>query len=267
MTARQQRRQAERKALKAANKGQANQSFTAAPATPATAESLVAEPQLPRPEYAAIKRAEIIRANARNEATFPSEPKMQTGSTGPRTSAGKETSSQNAIRHGLAGHRFRIFDWESAEEYNALLANLVAEHQPATQTECLLVEKMAQHFWLAQRAITLQDTCFTENGAYCDQQEDLALYMRYGITHDRAFQKCLSEFLKLRASRAKEQSQFVSRQHRQAAEIRKQEHHVAKLAALKPKSQPEPTPATSETVHSQAPAVAFNSPQPQTLAA
>jgi len=44
------------------------------------------------------------------------------------------------------------------------LRDLIEEHQPATETESLLVTQMAQSWWLAQRASRLQNDCFTENG-------------------------------------------------------------------------------------------------------
>ena len=76
-------------------------------------------------------------------------------STGPKTESGKSVSAKNAFRHGLASGQL-IAGWESREEYDALLAALVEEHQPATTTETLLVHQMAQHHWLAQRALFLQ---------------------------------------------------------------------------------------------------------------
>ena len=90
---------------------------------------------------------------------------------------------------------------------------------------------MAQHYWLAQRALNLQQFCFSESGA-CENDQQLALYLRYQTTHDRAFHKCLNDLLKLRAEKRKEQIGFVSQQHkeadqarRQARENRQQERH------------------------------------------
>lgn len=275
MTTRQQRRQLERKARKAALKAEkahqhqpigSNDLLTdeSQPAVRPTLLDYLApaeEDHAIPPTLATTTRTTTNSANSQH-------------STGPKTPEGKAQSSRNAIRHGLAGTRFRIFDWENADDYDTLLANLRAEHQPTTQTEVLLVESMAQHFWLAQRALALQDLCFTNSGAYCDQQKELALYLRYGTTHDRAFQKCLAELLKLRATRQKEHSGFVSQQHRQAAELRKQELHEVKLAALKAKSKPQPatvkpavSPRMCETERPQAPATLLQSPLSQNLAA
>jgi hypothetical protein len=81
-------------------------------------------------------------------------------STGPKTEEGKAASSKNNLRHGFTG-AFMILPWEKQEEFDNLLSELRAEHQPATMTETLLVEKMAQSFWLSQRAVKLQQiACF-----------------------------------------------------------------------------------------------------------
>ena len=88
---------------------------------------------------------------------------------------------------------------------------------------------MAQHYWLAQRALNLQQLCFDESGV---DEKHLALFLRYQATHDRGFHKCLNDLLKLRAEKRREQIGFVSQQHKQAdqtrreaTENRKQERH------------------------------------------
>jgi len=153
-------------------------------------------------------------------------------STGPKTPEGKAQASQNAFRHGLASNRFLVLNWESTDDFLDLLNNLRTEHRPATQTEALLVEKMAEHFWLSQRALRLQYMCFRMDVPLCDQPKDLALFIRYGTTHDSAFHKCLTEFAKLRAAQHKIESGFVSQKRQEAAEIRKQELHAARVAVL-----------------------------------
>lgn len=81
-------------------------------------------------------------------------------STGPKSEEGKSASSKNNFRHGFTGV-FSILPWEKQDEFDHLLGELRAEHQPATITETLLVEKMAQSYWLTQRAIKLQQiSCF-----------------------------------------------------------------------------------------------------------
>jgi len=119
---------------------------------------------------------------------------------GPRTAEGKAKSSLNNLQHGLTGS-FRIVGNESQEEFGSVVAAFTDEHQPATATELVLVEKMAEHLWLSRRAQRLQDFALTE-----DNLQRLSLYMRYQTTNDRAFHKCLTELKRLQ----KERGKFVS---------------------------------------------------------
>jgi hypothetical protein len=212
---RNQRRAAERKSKKLARKQQ-----TAAPAPLGSGASATRESSaVPLPGLSETRHSERNRQNAQH-------------STGPRTEAGKTISSQNANCHGLSSRRFAILDWEDSDEFAELLANLRAEHQPRAQTEALLVERMAEHFWLSRRALYLQDMCLRTDLPLCDEPKEMALYLRYQTTHDRAFHKCLSDLLKLRAEQRKAEAGFVSQQHKVAAERRRQEIHSVRLGLL-----------------------------------
>jgi hypothetical protein len=163
-------------------------------------------------------------------------------STGPKTEEGKAASSKNNLRHGFTG-AFMILPWEKQEEFDNLLSELRAEHQPATMTETLLVEKMAQSFWLSQRAVKLQQiACFHDETDSPEREKQVALYLRYQTTHDRSFHKSLNDLLKLRAEKRKVEIGFESQQlqqsrARQQAEReseraqRQAEEHARKQAA------------------------------------
>jgi hypothetical protein len=154
-------------------------------------------------------------------------------STGPKSATGKATICLNAVRHGLAG-AFMILPDEMREDFNELYEGLRAEHNPETPTEILLIESMAQHYWLLQRALRLQTACFDlEEG---EAEKKLALFLRYQTTHDRAFYKSLNTLLKLRAEKRKAEIGFVSQQRqseeharKQATEKRRQELHKWKV--------------------------------------
>ena len=126
-------------------------------------------------------------------------------STGPRTEEGKAKSSRNSSTHGLCGTRFSLLHFESQEEYDELEAGLMAEHRATTLTETLLVRKMAQSWWLRERAQFLMDICLPDETGK-SFLEDLPLYSRYQAQHDRAFHKALNELLKLRAERRREEA-------------------------------------------------------------
>jgi hypothetical protein len=141
---------------------------------------------------AASIRAETNRANSQN-------------STGPRTPEGKLASSRNSFKHGLASAQL-IIPGEDPAAFDALLTDLLAEHQPANPTEQLLVLEMAQSYWLTQRAIRFQNQCFAPEGV---NEKRLALFLRYQTTHDRAFHKALNTLIRLKKDRARG---FVSQQ-------------------------------------------------------
>ena len=143
------------------------------------------------------QRAAINRANAQH-------------STGAKTEAGHNASSQNRTTHGLARHNgpFAFLEWEDPSAFEDLKAGFVAEYQPATTTECYLLNTMAESVWLAQRAQYLGQTvsCDAARGLI-EQPMTFNLYLRYETTYTRAFHKALNDLLKLRAAQRKEAAQ------------------------------------------------------------
>jgi len=96
-------------------------------------------------------RSEINRTNARH-------------STGPKTAEGKNNSKRNSFKHGLYSKDLVCFG-EDPAELDELRASLRAEHQPATETEEILVNEIAEHFWRLRRmrkyeALGMQDGNF-----------------------------------------------------------------------------------------------------------
>jgi len=171
-------------------------------------------------------------------------------STGPRTEEGRAASSQNNLRHGFTGS-FKVLAWEKQEDFHALLAHFCVEHQPSNPFEIVLVERMAQHFWLAQRALVLQDQCFNLDLAtqeaedertgrlvpvVRDQERRLALYLRYQTTQDRAFRQCADELRKARNEKRKQEIGFESQKQQEAQEQRRQEMHEARLRLVNSKA-------------------------------
>ena len=142
-------------------------------------------------------------------------------STGPKTPEGKAISARNNFRNGFSG-AFTVLPWESQDEFDMLLGSLRDEHKPSGLTEMILVDKMAQAIWLSKRAIILQHVTFNHELPACDDQKQLALYLRYQTTNERAFHKCLNDLLKLRAEKRKQEIGFESQSHKQADHIRRE---------------------------------------------
>lgn len=82
-------------------------------------------------------RAAVNRANAAHSA-------------GPRTQDGKANSKRNSFKHGLYA-RDLVLPSEDPAELDQLRATLRREHQPANETESILVNEIAEHFWRLRR--------------------------------------------------------------------------------------------------------------------
>ena len=162
----------------------------------------------PTLEYFTERKVEANRQNAQL-------------STGPVTDAGKAISAQNNFRHGLTG-AFCVLPDENVDEFNQLHTDLSEEHRPTTATESVLVNDMARHYWLYQRALRLQEGCFAADLTAGATQNQLNLFLRYATTHERAFRRALADLLKLRKERLRLERGFESQARGRAAELRRE---------------------------------------------
>jgi hypothetical protein len=80
-------------------------------------------------------------------------------STGPRTAAGKEKASQNAVRHGLLA-REAVIQGEDPEEFEVYRAGMLEELAPAGPVEAMLAERVVGLSWRLRRAERLQNAAF-----------------------------------------------------------------------------------------------------------
>jgi hypothetical protein len=64
--------------------------------------------------------------------------------------SGTELTRFNALRHGVLS-RYTVLPWESADEYQAIVSALAAEHVPQGPTEEHLVEEIAGIMWRKRR--------------------------------------------------------------------------------------------------------------------
>jgi hypothetical protein len=144
-------------------------------------------------------------------------------STGPKSPEGKEVSSRNATRHGLAGV-FTVLPHENPEDFTALAARLRDEFQPDTENEEFLVDQMIQSRCRLLRIQRLEALAFeqilTEPGgnadpdarilaAICASGNALDKLRRYASAAERAYYKALREFQNCRAKSQKSESKAV----------------------------------------------------------
>ena len=165
---------------------------------------------------------------------MPSELKSETArangakSHGPKTAEGKATSSQNSIKHGLTSRSTIVLQCESADEFQAFLAEHIAIHQPVTPPELELVDQMAVARWRIRRFVcaeTVLIDCemirnaaavqkeFTTTDAdvhiamairsLIDQSRTLSLMSRYESRHQRVHDKAYAALRELQRLRTR----------------------------------------------------------------
>lgn len=185
--------------------------------------------------HASRREAELNAYFANRQPSLPGVSEAQLAanrvnaqlSTGPVSTIGKSISARNNFRHGLTQVEgdLVLLETESQEEYSHSLAEFQAEWQPATATERDLVERLASRQWLRRRAMKLQKYYVSpSDGAVIDYQQ-FALYRRYEIQHERAYNKALNDLIRLRALRLREKIGFESQE-------RKNKEHQFKLRTL-----------------------------------
>ncbi len=138
-----------------------------------------------------------IQANRRNAQL----------STGPRTPEGKARVAQNRTTHALTGQGHTILPGEDAAAYDRLLATLMDEHAPATETEAHQVEILANNQWKLRRAARLETEAFEDS--LSPETGRLALTdgvmraARYMASIRRSYSLALAELRCLQSSREK----------------------------------------------------------------
>jgi hypothetical protein len=129
----------------------------------------------------AIHRAAINKANAQK-------------STGPRTAAGKQRSSLNALRHGLTGHTI-VLPSEDLAAYQRHSQSFLAEYHPTIASETTLVQSLPDTAWRVNRAAAVETNLFslgiTEmeeriRASHPEAETALAMALAYR-EHNRAF--------------------------------------------------------------------------------
>ena len=98
-------------------------------------------------DRAAINRAAVNKANAQK-------------STGPRTAAGKQRSSLNALRHGLTGHTI-VLPTEDHSAYQRHSHAFLDEYRPKEATETQLVQSLIDSSWQLNRAAAVETNLFS----------------------------------------------------------------------------------------------------------
>jgi hypothetical protein len=112
----------------------------------------------------------------------------------PRTEAGKQRSSLNALRHGLTGQTV-VLPTEDHSAYQRHSQSFLDEHQPKGATETQLVQSLIDTSWRQNRAAAVETNLFslgiTEmedsiQAKHQDAETALAIALAF-LEHKRAF--------------------------------------------------------------------------------
>ncbi len=90
------------------------------------------------------------------EAQIKANRKNAQKSTGPRTEEGKETASQNAIKHSLCSCK-NVISCESQDEYNLFREEMIDDLSPFGAMEEMLAERIVNLSWRLKRAVVFQN--------------------------------------------------------------------------------------------------------------
>jgi hypothetical protein len=161
-----------------------------------------------RANHAAENRPSINRTNALH-------------STGPRTAAGKQRSSRNAVTHGLTGAS-PVLPSEDPAAYQRHCHQFLDEYQPATPTESHLTQELADTAWRLNR-IPLLETALLNRAAnpptpqaairfdIVDAHRALATLGMHSQRLSRQFQKSLDQLREIQAERRLQQQRHLKR--------------------------------------------------------
>jgi len=139
-------------------------------------------------------------------------------STGPKSPEGKARASLNALTHGFTAQQL-VLSIEDQAAFEQLRQALFDEHQPATPTEVLLVERIVAAAWRLSRirsaATAALDRAIRSRSESYPKEDSLTLLSRalcgdidwhdrlarYEARLDRTLSKALAELRDLRARR------------------------------------------------------------------
>jgi hypothetical protein len=142
-------------------------------------------------------------------------------STGPRTAAGKQRSSQNALTHGLTS-RSPVLATEDPAAYQLHSRQFFDEYQPATPTETQLTQELADTAWRINRIPALEAALLdraanppTEQARIefdiVDAHRALATLGLHCQRLSRQFQKTVDQLREIQAERRREQERHLKR--------------------------------------------------------
>ena len=188
-------------------------------------------------------------------------------STGPRTQAGKQRSSRNALKHGLRAEQ-SVIPGEDAADYDNLFTEFDDTFHPNTAYERALVRQMADAEWRLQRISRLETaflcSAFDDKRRYYDEIDkpddpardenyllgdimqnrtaEINHFARYEANQSRRFHRAYRQLVEVRELEARDKRRNYQQAHRD------DDKPVAAGERYWPAQSPEPPPwAQDET--------------------
>jgi hypothetical protein len=132
-------------------------------------------------------------------------------STGPRTAAGKQRSSMNALTHGLTAAS-PVLATEDPAAYQRHCRGFFDEYQPATPTETQLTQEIADTAWRLNRIPALEAALLDRSDLdIIDAHRSLATLGLHYTRLSRQFQKTADHLREIQAERRHEQERELKR--------------------------------------------------------
>jgi hypothetical protein len=125
-------------------------------------------------------------------------------STGPRTAAGKQRSSQNALTHGLTS-RSPVLPTEDPAAYQLHCRQFFDEYQPATPTETQLTQEIADTSWRLNRIPLLEADLLSQDPNPQTLIPRLATLGLHYTRLSRQFQKAVDHLREIQSERRHDQ--------------------------------------------------------------
>ncbi len=141
-------------------------------------------------DYVTPDRAAINRANSQH-------------STGPRTEAGKQRVSLNALRHGLTA-KTAVLPSEDPAAFERHCREFREDYQPANSTESQLVQELADTSWRLNRIPLIEAKVLTDADPLADPQPAIQALSMLGLHSarlSRQFQKALDQLRQIQYDR------------------------------------------------------------------
>jgi hypothetical protein len=154
-------------------------------------------------------------------------------SRGPITEAGRETSSQNALKHGLTSGSAIVLACECQEDFDKIMDHFLSVYKPANAAEQDLVEEMVAARWRIRRLWTIETSLIDTEIL---KQNSISTTPNPGAKIGGAFRALSDESRSMALA-----SRYESRLHRIY------DHAYATLRELQQSRPPVPEPVVPET--------------------